>query len=111
MAASKKPEYHALIDSAVAYAKKKGGDIDAQVNAAMDILLVEFGKKILEIIPGKVSTEVDARYSFDKEESIKKALHIIDVRSFFSSLLIRRQLLTNNPYSFTRSKESPRTAS
>ena len=45
----------------------------------MDALLVQFGKEILQIVPGKVSTEVDARYSFDKKESVAKALHIIDV--------------------------------
>jgi transaldolase len=42
-------------------------------------LLVEFGKEILNIVPGKVSTEVDAALSFDKEKSIDKARHIIDV--------------------------------
>lgn len=45
----------------------------------MDYLLVEFGAKILEIVPGRVSTEVDARISFDKEATIKKALEIIDL--------------------------------
>ncbi|KAH0551578.1 hypothetical protein GP486_007202 [Trichoglossum hirsutum] len=58
----------------------KGSTIDEQVDAALDRLLVEFGRKILEIVPGKVSTEVDARFSFDREASIKKALHIIEVR-------------------------------
>lgn len=43
----------------------------------MDRLLVEFGKEILKIIPGKVSTEVDARFSFDTKASVDKALHII----------------------------------
>jgi transaldolase len=42
---------------------------------------VQFGKEILKIVPGKVSTEVDARFSFDTEESVNKALHIIDVRT------------------------------
>ncbi|KAI8966393.1 transaldolase-like protein [Daldinia sp. FL1419] len=79
LAASKKAEYAKLIDSAVAYAKGKGGDIDSQVDAALDRLLVEFGKEILQIIPGKVSTEVDARFSFDTKASVEKALHIIDL--------------------------------
>jgi transaldolase len=56
-------------------------DINGQVDAALDRLLVEFGKEILQIIPGKVSTEVDARFSFDTQASINKALHIIEVRS------------------------------
>ncbi|GMF96499.1 unnamed protein product [Aspergillus oryzae] len=54
-----------------------GSNVDEKVDATLDRLLVEFGKKILEIIPGKVSTEVDARLSFDTQASIDKALHII----------------------------------
>lgn len=61
-----------MIDTAVAYGKEKGGDIDAQASAALDRLLVEFGKEILAIIPGRVSTEVDARLSFDKAATIGK---------------------------------------
>lgn len=79
LAASKKPEYGKLMDAAIAYAKKKGGSVDAQVDNALDRLLVEFGREILQIIPGKVSTEVDARFSFDTKASVDKALHIIDV--------------------------------
>lgn len=80
LAASKKEEYQKLIDAAVQYGKKHGKDIEEQVDATLDSLLVQFGKEILKIIPGKVSTEVDARFSFDTEASVKKALHIIDVR-------------------------------
>ncbi|KAL1638735.1 Transaldolase [Diplodia intermedia] len=79
LAASKKPEYAALIDAAVAYGKGKGGSIDDQVDATLDNLLVQFGKEILKLIPGKVSTEVDARFSFDTEASVTKALRIIDL--------------------------------
>ncbi|EON99572.1 putative transaldolase protein [Phaeoacremonium minimum UCRPA7] len=79
LAASKKAEYAKLIDSAVAYAKTKGGDVDQQVDDALDRLLVEFGKEILKIVPGKVSTEVDARFSFDTKASVDKALHIIEL--------------------------------
>ena len=57
----------------------KGKDLNSQVDAALDRLLVEFGKEILAIVPGRVSTEVDARYSFDKQASITKALHLIDL--------------------------------
>ncbi|KAG5736205.1 hypothetical protein E4T56_gene9050, partial [Termitomyces sp. T112] len=67
LAAANKPGYAKLIDVAIKYAKQKGGDLDAQANAALDRLLVEFGKEILAIIPGRVSTEVDARLSFSKE--------------------------------------------
>lgn len=81
MAATKKPEYATQMDVAVKYAKEnaKGEDLDTQVDAALDRLLVEFGKEILKIVPGKVSTEVDARFSFSTKESVDKALHIIDV--------------------------------
>jgi transaldolase len=68
-----------LIDVAVEYGKKHGSTIDEQVDAALDRLLVEFGKEILAIVPGKVSTEVDARFSFDTKGSVDKALHIIEV--------------------------------
>ncbi len=71
-----------MIDVAVEYGKAHGKDIDEKVDATLDRLLVEFGKEILNIVPGKVSTEVDARFSFDTEGSVNKALHIIEV-SFF----------------------------
>lgn len=57
----------------------QGKNIDDQVDSTLDRLLVEFGKEILKIVPGKVSTEVDARFSFDKDASIAKARHIIEV--------------------------------
>ncbi|GBF60681.1 transaldolase [Trichophyton mentagrophytes] len=79
LAASKKPEYAKLIDAAISYGKQNGSNIDEQVDAALDRLLVEFGKEILAIIPGKVSTEVDAHYSFDTQASVKKALRIIEL--------------------------------
>lgn len=53
--------------------------MDEKVDSTLDRLLVEFGKEILQIVPGKVSTEVDARFSFDIQGSIDKALHIIEV--------------------------------
>ncbi|KKZ59008.1 transaldolase [[Emmonsia] crescens] len=79
LAASKKPEYAKLIDSAVAYGKEHGKTLDEKVDATLDRLLVEFGKEILQIIPGKVSTEVDARFSFDTKTSVSKALNIIEL--------------------------------
>jgi len=79
LAASKKPEYASLIDAAVAYGKNQGSTIDEKVDATLDKLLVEFGKEILKIVPGKVSTEVDARFSFSTKGSVDKALHIIEL--------------------------------
>lgn len=79
LAASKKPEYAALLDAAIERAKAGPGSPEEKVDAALDYLLVQFGKKILEIIPGKVSTEVDAAFSFDTKASVDKALHIIEL--------------------------------
>lgn len=79
LAAAKKPEYAKLIDAAVEYGKGHGKDLDEKVDATLDRLLVEFGKEILKIVPGKVSTEVDARFSFDTKKSVEKALHIIEL--------------------------------
>lgn len=70
-----------MIDAAVEYGKKHGKDTDEKVDATLDNLLVQFGKEILNVVPGKVSTEVDARFSFDTAASVTKALHIIEVRS------------------------------
>jgi transaldolase len=77
LAASKKADYAALIDAAVAFGKTQGKTVDEQVDATLDRLLVEFGKEILKIIPGKVSTEVDAKLSFDTKATVDKALSII----------------------------------
>lgn len=79
LAASKKEEYAKLMDVAIAYGKQHGADLNEQVDCALDRLLVEFGKEILKIVPGKVSTEVDARFSFDTKKSVEKALHIIEL--------------------------------
>lgn len=77
LAAAKKPEYASLIDIAIKYADDKGSNPKEKAAIALDRLLVEFGKEILAIVPGRVSTEVDARLSFDKDATIKKALEII----------------------------------
>ena len=76
-AASMDPKYSSLIDDAIQYARKISGDKTVQLSKAMDKLAVNFGLKILEIVPGRVSTEVDARLSFDAEASIAKAHELI----------------------------------
>jgi len=80
LAAAQKPEYAKLVDASVAYGKEHGQNEEDQIDAALDRILVEFGREILNVVPGKVSTEVDAKFSFDCEATVKKALHIIDVR-------------------------------
>lgn len=77
LAAAKKPEYSKVIDVAIKYAEEKGSSPKEKAVIALDRLLVEFGKEILAIVPGRVSTEVDARLSFDKEGTVQKALDII----------------------------------
>uniref|UniRef100_A0A0N4Z5A9 Transaldolase n=1 Tax=Parastrongyloides trichosuri TaxID=131310 RepID=A0A0N4Z5A9_PARTI len=79
LAASKMEVYSSLINDAIQYANKhaEGKSLEEKVSLASDKLFVLFGKEILKIIPGRVSTEVDARLSYDKDASIKKALSII----------------------------------
>ncbi|ECH8658097.1 transaldolase [Salmonella enterica subsp. enterica] len=72
-------QYGHLIEDAIAWGKKYGGTQEQQVAAASDKLAVNFGAEILKSIPGRVSTEVDARLSFDKEKSIEKARHLVDL--------------------------------
>jgi len=71
--ASALPEYAPLIEDAIAYAKAQGGDKAAQIENAADKLAVSIGLEILKVVPGKISTEVDARLSFDKDAMLAKA--------------------------------------
>jgi len=71
------PQYRSLVEDAVKYAKEHGKTKEEQIDLALDKLFVNFGVEILKIVPGRVSTEVDARLSFDTEGSIKKAHQII----------------------------------
>jgi|EP00945_MAST-04E_sp_MAST-4E-sp1_P001882 transaldolase len=76
--ASQIPEYSALVDEAVAYGKQHGGGDQGETLALiLDKLSVAFGTEITKIIPGYVSTEVDARLSFDTEGSVSRARRII----------------------------------
>ncbi len=77
LAASQKAEYKSLVDSAVTDHKGSSLSGDALVDSIIDRILVNFGLEILKIVPGRVSTEVDARLSFDTESTITKARHII----------------------------------
>ena len=76
-AAAQDQRYTALIDHAVSFAKSKSSNKEHQLSIAFDKLIVDFGVEILKIVPGRVSTEVDARLSFDTEATIKKAREII----------------------------------
>ena len=63
-AASKMDAYSHIVDQAVAYGKALDGPMEKKVEATLDKMNVLFGKEILKIVPGRVSTEVDARLSF-----------------------------------------------
>src|SRR5438128_358637 len=76
-AATQKPEYAHLLDEVLADRKKLGLTGAAQIEDIIDHLLVQFGCDILEIVPGRVSTETDARLSFNVEGSIKKARQLV----------------------------------
>ncbi|PYK91322.1 MAG: transaldolase [Verrucomicrobia bacterium] len=76
-AATQKQQYTRLLDEVLADRKKSGLSGHAQIEDICDHLLVQFGTDILEIVPGRVSTETDARLSYDVEGSIKKARQLI----------------------------------
>jgi transaldolase len=79
-AAAQMPQYQQIVDDVLREARKKLGENaedKAVANLAFKHLAVAFGKKILEIVPGRVSTEVDARLSFDTAATIKQAKEII----------------------------------
>ena len=76
-AATQKEQYFHLLDKVLADRKSSGLSGAAQIEDVIDHLLVEFGCEILDIVPGRVSTETDARLSFDREGSINKARHLI----------------------------------
>lgn len=77
LSASALPQYAPLIDEAIAYAKAKSNDKTQQLIDAEDKLAVNIGLEILKIVPGRISTEVDARYSYDTEKTIAKARKLI----------------------------------
>jgi transaldolase len=93
-AAAQLPQYQPIIDGVLLEAKKqlgpqaKDGDV---ANLAFKHLAVAFGKKILAIVPGRVSTEIDARLSFDTEATIKQAREII--KQYEDSGISRERIL------------------
>jgi transaldolase len=76
-AATQKPEYLHLLEEVLADRKKSGLSGHEQIEDICDHLLVQFGTDILQIVPGRVSTETDARLSYDVEGSINKARRLI----------------------------------
>jgi transaldolase len=79
-AAAQMPQYQPIVDDVLKDARKELGDSagdQAVANLAFQRLAIAFGKKILAIVPGRVSTEVDARLSYDTEATVKQAHSII----------------------------------
>jgi transaldolase len=75
--AAQLPQYRPLVDQALRDAERDAPDAARRIDAFMDRLAVAFGREILDIVPGRVSTEVPARLSFDIDGSIQKARHLI----------------------------------
>jgi transaldolase len=78
-AATQKENYNHLLEEVLADRKNSGLSGAAQIEDIVEHLLVKFGAEILKIVPGRVSTETDARYSFDVEGSIGKARKLIEL--------------------------------
>ncbi|SEQ27650.1 transaldolase [Basfia succiniciproducens] len=77
LSASALPQYASLIDDAINYAKAKSTDKAQQLIDAEDKLAVNIGLEILKIVPGRISTEVDARLSYDTAATVEKARKLI----------------------------------
>jgi transaldolase len=75
--AARQEQYKHLVDEAVDYGRTRGKDAAAQSRLMMDRLAVNFGTRILELVPGRVSTEVDARLSFDTDATIARAMQLM----------------------------------
>lgn len=77
LAAADKADYAELIEEALQFARREANSTEAQVEAAMDKLAVNFGLEILKIVEGRVSTEVDARLSYNTKATLEKAHRLI----------------------------------
>ena len=78
-AATQKPQYVHLLEEVLRERKKLGLTGAAQIEDIIDHLLIQFGCEILKIVPGRISTETDARYSFDVQGSMRKARRLIEL--------------------------------
>jgi transaldolase len=77
--AAAQPQYRALVDEAVKFAGAQSSDESQRKSAFLEKLAVNFGCEILKIVPGRVSTEVDASFSFDSTGTIGKARNLIEL--------------------------------
>jgi transaldolase len=77
LAGTQLEKYAKFVDDALQYAKKHSNTLEGQVELCIEKLTVNFGLEILKIVPGRVSTEVDAKYSFDVDGSVKQARRLV----------------------------------
>ncbi|MGZ3423706.1 MAG: transaldolase [Polyangiales bacterium] len=77
-AAAQMEEYRDVVDAALRWSESKASTDEGRVRVAIDRLSVEFGLRVLKIVSGRVSTEVDARLSYDTKATIDKAHHLIE---------------------------------
>ncbi len=80
-AAARMPQYGYLVDDAVTFGKQSNTAGQELLDTILDRLAVNFGREILKIVPGRISTEVDARLSFDKENTVLRARKLIELYS------------------------------
>ena len=78
-AATEQMDYQNLVEEAIHYGQSQAQDFQSQKSHIIDKLMVNFGSEILKIVPRRVSTEVDARLSFDVQGSIDKAHKLINL--------------------------------
>jgi transaldolase len=79
--AARQPQYAALVEDAISFGQRSGASKDAMLDAALDKLAVNFGARITRIVPGYVSTEVDAGLSFDTAGTLQKAHRLLELYS------------------------------
>ena len=112
MAAAKNPDYIKLIDQALESSRKSlpvGFSESELIKETIDQVSVFFGKEILNLISGRVSTEVDARRSFDTEATVRKARKLINHYKNFGAI-VRRSHPANSFISSTFLKLAPITS-
>ncbi len=78
-AAAQMEQYSHLVDEAVNFGTQSKSSGQELLDTILDRLAINFGKEILKIVPGRISTEVDARLSFDKENTIQRARKLIEM--------------------------------
>ena len=89
--AAQMPQYEILVEDSVAWAKLQGGAKEAVAATACDRLAVNFGAELTRIVPGRVSTEVDADLSFDTEKTVAKARALI--KAYEARNISRKRIL------------------